>query len=42
MRGPEMCCLEGGVSDMFVMLQEVERERGMDGQGRKDRAPPAL
>ena len=42
MRGPVMCCLEGGVSDMFVMLQEVERDRGMDGQGRKDRAPLAL
>ena len=42
MREPVMCCLEGGVSDMFVVLQEVERECGMDGQGRKDRAPPAL
>lgn len=42
MREPVMCCLEGGVSDMFVVLQEVERECGMDGQGRKDRAPLAL
>ena len=26
---------------MFVMLQEVEWQHGMDGQGRKDKAPLA-
>lgn len=31
MREPVKCRLQGGVSDMSVVLQEVERERGMDG-----------
>ena len=31
MREPVKCRLLGGVSDLSVVLQEVERERGMGG-----------